>query len=136
VLVARWCDWVDDVLAARGEPVFVHGDLHGYNQVWRDGRLRLVADFDGSGAAEPEYDLRYLPAIGAGGVELVRGVLARYPRPLSLDRVMAWHVRTVLGDAMWRTEARVGLPGGGTAASWVDALARRFDALNVGPRTT
>lgn len=134
VLVAGWCDWVDDVLAVPAKPVFVHGDLHGYNQVWSGGRLRLVADFDGSGAAEPEFDLRYFPSIGPGGVELLRQVLALYPRPLSLDRVMAWHVRTVLGDAMWRTEARVALPGGGTAASWVDALTRRFDVLDVGPQ--
>ena len=46
-----------------GEPVFVHGDLHGYNQLWdqRRLRLRLVADFETSGAAEAEYDLRVIP---------------------------------------------------------------------------
>ena len=30
---------------------------------------------------------------------------------------MAWHVLTSLGDAMWRTEAGVALPGGGTATT-------------------
>ena len=45
-------------------------------------------------------------------------------RALDLDRVMAWHVLTVLGDALWRTEAGVELPGpGGSAETWVDDLA-------------
>lgn len=35
---------------------------------------------------------------------------------------MAWHVLTALGDALWRTEAGVDLPGGGTATTYVDAL--------------
>lgn len=45
--VRRWCDWVDERLAAPAEPVFVHGDFHPYNQLWdpRELRLLLVADF-------------------------------------------------------------------------------------------
>jgi hypothetical protein len=48
-----------------------------------------------------------------------------------LPRVMAWHVRTVLGDALWRTEAAVGLPGGGTKEAWVDELEERFTELGL-----
>jgi hypothetical protein len=42
---------------------------------------------------------------------------------------MAWNVLTTLGDALWRTEAGVALPGDGTATTWVDDLASRMDAL-------
>jgi hypothetical protein len=68
-IVSRWCAWADDVLASCGDLVFAHGDLHGYNQVWDQQRLRLrlVADFETSGAAEAEYDLRYIPALGPRG---------------------------------------------------------------------
>ncbi len=45
---------------------------------------------------------------------------------------MAWNVLTVLGDALWRTEAGVSLPGGGDAASWVDDLAVRLSLVGVG----
>ena len=38
---------------------------------------------------------------------------------------------TVMGDALWRTEAAVELPGGGDAAGWVDDLAVRFDELGL-----
>ena len=51
---------------------------------------------------------------------------------LAIERVMAWHGLTVLGDALWRTEAGVALPGGGGATSWVDDLARRLDMLQLG----
>jgi hypothetical protein len=30
-------------------------------------------------------------------------------RRLSTDRVMAWHLRTALGDALWRSEAGIPL---------------------------
>ena len=50
---------------------------------------------------------------------------------LSIERVMAWNVLTVLGDALWRTEAGVALPGGGTAETWVDDLAVRLDSLDL-----
>ncbi len=43
-LVRWWCGWADDVLAVL--------------------TLRVVADLETGGAAEPEYDLRYLPAHG------------------------------------------------------------------------
>ena len=41
--VMRWCDWADDVLAAPRPAVLVHADLHGGNQVWKDGELRVVS---------------------------------------------------------------------------------------------
>ncbi|WP_433040828.1 hypothetical protein [Dactylosporangium sp. CS-033363] len=47
---------------------------------------------------------------------------------VDLDRVMAWHLRTVLGNALWRTEAGVALPDGRTPAQWVDDPTGRFQA--------
>ena len=71
-------------------------------------------DFETVGAAEPEYDLRTLPGPGTGpGVELLTAVMRHYQqitgRQLSADRVMAWHLRTALGDALWRSEAGIPL---------------------------
>lgn len=67
--------------------------------------------------------------------ELGMAVMAAYEqlsgRRLSIERVMAWHVLTVLGDALWRTEARVALPGGGTATTYVDRLSRDLATLEV-----
>ena len=45
------------MLAAAGPAVLVHGD----NQVWEAGTLRLVVDLETAGAAEPEYGLRHYP---------------------------------------------------------------------------
>jgi aminoglycoside phosphotransferase (APT) family kinase protein len=139
-LVQRWCAWTDDVLTRTKDPVFVHGDLHGYNQVWDPGqlRLRLVADFETSGAAEPEFDLRYIPAMGPG-VDLLLSTAGHYAHrtgtSLDLGHIMAWHVRSNLGEALWRSEAGLPLllpiPGGGTPSDYVDKLSTRFDALHI-----
>jgi len=130
-VVLRWCDWVDDVLAVPGEAVLVHGDLHGGNQVWADGRLSVVVDFETAGWAEPEYDLRLFPSTGPR-LEVLAATLRHYSgRPLEVERVMAWHVRTVLGDALWRSEAGVPLPDHRTPEAWVDDLADRFTAITA-----
>ena len=138
--VLRWCEWVDDVLCVRPAEfagVFVHGDLHGYNQVWDQASSTLLAvvDFEESGIADPHFDLRYLPG-NAQTLELVLAVMSAYEqlsgRRLAIERVMAWHALTVLGDALWRTEAGVALPGGGNTATWVDDLAVRLDTLDLG----
>ena len=132
-------EWVDDVL--HGQPmalptVLVHGELHGYNQVWAPASASLLAvvDFEGSGIADGHFDLRYLPG-NSQGPQLVLAVMARYEqlsgRRLSVERVMAWHVLTALGDAMWRTEAGVALPGGGTATTYVDRLSPELAALEL-----
>ncbi len=138
--VRRWCDWVDEQLAAPGETVFVHGDFHPYNQLWDpfDLRLLLVADFEASGVAEPEYDFRVIPSFGPG-VDLLTSTVHQYGtltgRRLSLERIMALHVRTTLGDALWRSEAGLPLllprPGGGTPGDSVDELAARFALLGI-----
>lgn len=63
-LVQGWCEWVDAVLGEDpASPVFVHGDLHGYNQVWHQAERRLAAvvDFEESGSCDAHFDLRYLP---------------------------------------------------------------------------
>jgi aminoglycoside phosphotransferase (APT) family kinase protein len=135
--VLRWCAWVDDTLRAPARSVLVHGDLHGYNQVWDPAslHLELVVDFEESGIADPHYDLRYLPG-NAPTLDLLFAVVDAYARisghAVSVERVMAWHVLTALGDALWRTEAGVELPGGGTASSWVDDVAMRLETLDLG----
>lgn len=136
--VTRWCDWVDRVLDERPElpDVLVHGDLHGYNQVWDPATASLIAvvDFEASGVADRHFDLRYLPS-NARGPELVLAVVDAYDRlsgqRLEIERVMTWHVLTALGDALWRTEAGVALPGGGTATSYVDALRVMLATLDL-----
>jgi aminoglycoside phosphotransferase (APT) family kinase protein len=138
--VRRWCDWVDEQLAAPAEAVFAQSDFHPDNQLWdaRDLRLLLVVDFETSGVAEPEYDFRVIPSF-APGVDLLSSTVDEYValtgRRLSLDRIIALHVRTTLGDALWRSEA--GLPpllprpGGGTPDAYVDELAKRFALLGI-----
>lgn len=137
--VQRWRDWVDGVLGpvrSVHTPVLVHGDLHGHNQIWDRGSSTLLAvvDFEESGGGDPHYDLRYLPS-NADDLELTLAVMEAYERAggqsLSIDRVMAWHVRTALGDALWRTEAGISLPGGGTAATYVDELSMRLASLDL-----
>lgn len=133
--VPAWCDWADRVLATRGRTVLVHGDFHGDNHVWDAGtlRLRLLIDLETVGIGEPEFDLRCLPS--DCGVELFTATVTHYERAtgttLDVDRLMAWHLRTVLGDALWRAEAAVPLPDGRTPVQWVDDLTARFAALGT-----
>ncbi|HEY0689857.1 MAG TPA: aminoglycoside phosphotransferase family protein [Kribbella sp.] len=134
--VMRWCDWADEVLAPPRPSVLVHADLHGGNQVWDGEHLRVVVDFETAGLAEAEYDLRTFPGTGPG-VELLTATLRHYRqitgRELAAERVMAWHLRTALSDALWRSEAGVPLPDHRTPPAWVDDLAKRFAALGIDP---
>jgi hypothetical protein len=61
----------------------------------------------------------------------------RTGRPLKLDHVMAWHLRSYLGEALWRGEAGLPLllplPGGGTSSDYVDQLSERFGMLRFMP---
>ena len=139
-IVMRWCDWADAVLASPGPAVLVHGDLHGDNQVWDHDRLRLVVDLETAGAAEPEYELRTFPGPDLGpGCELLTAVMRHYQRitgrELSASRIMAWHLRTALGDALWRSEAGIPLADHRTPPEWVDDLAARFSVLGIDPET-
>lgn len=135
--VRRWCDWADTVLAEPpAETVLVHGDLHGDNQVWDRDELRLIVDFETIGTAEPEYDLRAFPGPAMGpGVELLTTLMRNYQqltgRDLSIDRVMAWHVRQVLGDILWRSEADLLLADHRTPHQWIDDLATRLTATGI-----
>jgi hypothetical protein len=138
--VRRWCDWVDEQPAAPATKVFVHGDFHPYNQLWdaQELRLLLVVDFETSGIAEPEYDFRAIPSFGPV-IDLLTSTIDEYlaltGTRLSLERIMALHLRTSLGDALWRTEAGLPLllprPGGGTPDDYVDELAARFALLGI-----
>lgn len=138
--VLHWCDWVDDVLGRETTPggeVVVHGDLHGYNQVWdqASATLQAVVDFEETGVEDYHFDLRYLPGLLTPrnlAIAVGNAYSRLSGRPFSIERMMAWNVLTVLGDAMWRTEAEVELPGGGTAADWVDDLQARLLACGLG----
>jgi aminoglycoside phosphotransferase (APT) family kinase protein len=135
LMVEQWCDWADTVLHdARGRAL-LHGDLHGHNLVCDPvgGALRLVADFETAGPGDPAFDFRYLPG-QAETVDLFLEIRRYYERlsgrGLDMYRVMAWHITTVLGDALWRTEAGVALPGsGGTASTWVEELDSRMRSV-------
>ena len=137
--VSQWCDWVDDELASSADAVFVHGDFHPYNQLWDldEPRLLAVVDFESSGLAEPEFDLRVLPAFGPG-VDLLVSTVKRYEalsgRKVSLPRTMALYLLNYLGDALWRTEAGISLPEpGGSPSAYVEEAAGRLAALGSGP---
>lgn len=134
-LVSGWCDWADGALEAPQANVLVHGDLHGHNQVWDERQeLRIVVDFEESGPTEAAFDFRYLPSQGPT-VDLFVATSAKYAEysgtAVDVARAMAWNIRTVLGDALWRSEAGVALPDGGTPAEWVDALGARLADLEL-----
>ncbi len=104
--------------------------------IWGNERqeLRVVVDLGESGPTEPAYDFRHLPSQGPT-VELLLATCAKYfedsGTAIDVARVMAWNIRTVLGDALWRSEAGVPLPDGGTPAEWVDALRIRLAVLGL-----
>ena len=138
-MVIRWCDWVDSQLASPAGTVFVHGDLHPYNQLWDldEPRLLAVMDFETSGLSEPEFDFRVLPAFGPGAdllVSTVKRYEATAARKLSLTRIMALHLLNYLGDALWRTEAGIPLPEpGDTPSAYVEQAAGRLAELGIDP---
>jgi aminoglycoside phosphotransferase (APT) family kinase protein len=132
--IRRWCDWVDEVQSgAAGERVLLHGDAHGYNLVVAGSRLRCVLDYDAVAAGDHHFDFRYLPDIEPT-IGFFRRAVERYERltgrRIEPAPVLAWHIRTVLGDALWRSEAGVPLPGGGgTVDEWIEALQGRIARL-------
>jgi hypothetical protein len=96
------------------------------------GHLCLVADFEQASVGDPAFDFRYLPG-PIPSPAFLGEVMASYEAAsgttVYLHRVLGWHVRTVLGDALWRSEAGVPLPGGGTPSSWVTDLEDCFERL-------
>ena len=46
---------------------------------------------------------------------------------------MGWHLRTALGDALWRSEAGIPLTDHRTPPERVDDLAARFTMLGIDP---
>jgi aminoglycoside phosphotransferase (APT) family kinase protein len=118
-------DRVDRVLVAPGpDPVIVHGDLHGYNLVWDGTDLAAVCDLEGLAVGDPSFELRYLPdsAPTQAYIRAVLHGLRSAGHGDDIERALAWHVLTRLGDARWRTLAGIDLPGGGRPAQWVDEL--------------
>ncbi|MBM2616803.1 aminoglycoside phosphotransferase family protein [Actinoplanes sp. LDG1-06] len=130
--VREWCDWADEVLATPSKrKVLIHGDFHGDNHLWDPVslRLKLVVDLETAAAGEAEFDLRCLP--GDCGMELFTATADRYEQltgaTLDRERIMAWHLRTVLADMRWRCEANVPLPDRRTPEEWVDDLTSRLE---------
>jgi hypothetical protein len=129
--VRTWCGWVDAVLADPVPSMLVHGDLHGDNQVWQGDKLCVVLDFESVGAAEPEFDLRAFPGTGPG-VELLLATMRHYEgHELSVERIMAWHLRSALGDALWRSVAGIPLPDHRKPVEWVEDLDARLSMMGV-----
>jgi aminoglycoside phosphotransferase (APT) family kinase protein len=131
--IRRWCNWVDAVQADRaGERVLLHGDVHGYNLLVDAGRLRCLLDFGEVAAGDHHFDFRYLPAFEPT-IGFFRRTAESYEhrtgRVVEPAPVLAWHIRTVLGDALWRSEAGVPLPGGGTVDRWVEEMQGRIVEL-------
>lgn len=133
-LVLQLCDFADRALGPTTQQSVLHGDLHVANLVVEPQTLglRLVADFEGSTVGDPNFDFRYLADV-SGGVAFLGEVIASYEtassRRVDVRRVLGWHIRTMLGDALWRSEAAVPLPGGGALDVWVGSLANRMSAL-------
>jgi aminoglycoside phosphotransferase (APT) family kinase protein len=135
--VRAWCDWVDAVLSVPGPEVFLHGDFAGHNLLWQRGSTTIVGvvDFEEASIGDFHYDLRYLPSQIAT-LDLLHEVAGAYAdrtgRHVEPARVMAWHVRTALGDTLWRSEARIALPSGGTPDEMVDETEHRLRCADVG----
>ena len=131
--IRRWCDWVDEGEADwPGEQVLLHGDIHGHNLLVDRGRLRCVLDYDGVSAGDHHFDFRYLPGLERTIAFFCRAAESyerRTGRAVEPAPVLGWHIRTVLGDALWRSEAGVPLPGGGTVDGWIEGLAERVAQL-------
>src|SRR5207237_9205440 len=114
-LVLGWCDWVDEILRVPApQPVLAHGDLHGFNQVWRRSSwtLLLVADFEVAGPADPEYDFRYFPSQDPtrGFVTAIRHrYMSLTGRTVDMDRGRR------PGAVVRHSAARVGAPWPGLA---------------------
>jgi Ser/Thr protein kinase RdoA (MazF antagonist) len=117
---------------AWGDPVLLHGDLHGYNILQHGGNLVCLLDFGDVCEGDHHYDFRYLPAM-VGTIELFTAVAEAYERSTGRQvapaPVLAWHLRTMLGDALWRSEANVPLPDGGTVHGWVRSAEERIDRI-------
>lgn len=137
-IVLRWCDCAESILAEPSEEVCLHGDLHAFNIVFEPKGLRLLrfVDFESAALADYHIDFRYMPA--QGPLDLFRSVVATYEsvtgRVVSHDRVIAWHVRTMLGDAHWRTAAGIPIPGSSSVAHVVDQISERITTLGLDDR--
>ena len=131
--IRRWCDWVDEVQAhGIGEAVLLHGDCHGHNLLVDGGRLQCMLDYGEVAVGDHHFDFRYLPGLQRTigfFCRAAEGYEHRTGRAVEPAPVLAWHIRTVLGDALWRSEAGVPLPDRGTADAWVDGLAGRIAEL-------
>jgi aminoglycoside phosphotransferase (APT) family kinase protein len=97
-------------------------------------RLLLVVDFEEVAVADPHYDFRYLVSIRRD-LDWFTACCDAYERSsgrrLSIERILAWHIRTALGDALWRTELGVTLPGDLTPDDYIDDITRRLAELGL-----
>jgi hypothetical protein len=75
-----------------------------------------------------------LPGVGPG-VEVLTATMRHYERltgrALSVERIMAWHVRHALDDVLWRSEAGIALADHRSPSAWVDDIAACLRELNI-----
>ena len=115
--IERVLSGVDAVLAEPEPQVVVHGDWHGHNLVFNQAFDRIIAvlDFAETGIGDAAFDLRYLPR-QSPTLDLLDAAIDAYRaatgHQVSRDRVLAWHVLTDLGDALWRTDTHVEVVAG------------------------
>ena len=102
----RWCDWVDEQLAAPADDTCsstATSTLTTSSGTHRSFDGSLVADFETSGVADFEYDFRAIPSFGPG-IDLLVSTIDEYvaltAQQLSLEHIMALHLRTSLRDAL------------------------------------
>ena len=109
-------DWVESMLSTSpagrtGDDVLLHGNWHSHNLIFSYGYQQLmgVLDFEEASIGDRHYDFRYLPSM-ASTFALLNELIFYYERlanvTLNFDRILAWHVLTDLGDALWNTEAQ------------------------------
>jgi aminoglycoside phosphotransferase (APT) family kinase protein len=127
---------VEEALVSPGaELVLLHGDLHGWNLVLDPAldRVAGVLDLEEAAIGDHHFDFRYLPTQDAT-LTLLHLVIREYEREtdrrVRLERVMAWHSLTDLGDALWRTEQGVEVVDGPLPRR-VDGLRRRLAAAGL-----
>lgn len=91
--------WQDGVAAPphRGEPLWIHADLHPGNLVARGGRLIALIDFGDATGGDPAYDLAvaWLAFDEAGRAEFIAATRGRYD-DAAWTRARAWAVAVAL----------------------------------------
>ena len=97
-------------------------------------RLLAVVDFEETGVAEPEFDLRYLPG-NSRTTALTIAVVDGYERHcgtrLDIERVMAWHVRPCSATRSGERRPALRSPAEARRAAGWTTLPTRFSSFGL-----